>query len=97
MPTASRQVIVANKLGLHARPAMQVVDAANRFEATITIHKAAMDGEPAVEADAKSVMQVIILAATEGTLLRIDADGTDARAAVDGLAGLFVTKFGEED
>ncbi len=97
MPTASRQVVVSNKLGLHARPAMQVVDAANRFAATITIHKAAMDGEEAVDADAKSVMQVIILAATEGTPLRVDADGDDARAAVDGLAELFDSKFGEEE
>ena len=97
MSTASRQIVVSNKLGLHARPAMQVVDLANQFAATITLFKPAMDGEEAVEADGKSVMQVIILAATEGTPLRVDADGGDAQAAVDQIAGLFERKFGEED
>ena len=97
MPTASRQIVVSNKLGLHARPAMQVVDLANQFTSTVTVYKAAMDGEEAVDADAKSVMQVIILAATEGTPLRIDADGEDAQAAVDRLAELFQSKFGEDE
>ena len=50
-----------------------------------------------MDADGKSVMQMIILAATEGTPLRIDADGADAQAAVDELAALFEGKFGEED
>ncbi len=97
MPTASRQVVVSNKLGLHARPAMQFVDLANQFTATVTVHKGPTDGEAAIEADGKSVMQMIILAATEGTPLRVDADGPDAQAAVDGLAGLFDEKFGEDD
>jgi phosphocarrier protein len=97
MPTASRQIVVSNKLGLHARPAMQVVDLANQFSSSVTLFKPEYDGEEAVEADGKSVMQVIILAATEGTPLRIDADGDDAQAAVDQIAGLFEKKFGEEE
>jgi len=96
MPTASRKIVVTNKLGLHARPAMQVVDLANQFSSAITVYKPPIDGEEAVDADAKSVMQVIILAATEGTPLRIDAEGADAQEAVDQLAGLFERKFGEE-
>lgn len=96
MPTVSREIIVTNKLGLHARPAMQVVDTANQFSASVTLHKPAQDGEEAIDADGKSVMQVIILAATEGTSLRIDADGDDAQEAVDRVAGLFEAKFGEE-
>jgi phosphocarrier protein HPr len=95
MPTATRQTVVSNKLGLHARPAMQFVDVANQFASTITVYKAAMDGEEAVEADGKSVMAMIILAATEGTPLRIDAVGDDAEAAVERLAGLFADRFGE--
>lgn len=94
MPTASREIVVSNKLGLHARPAMQFVDLANQFSSTITVHKG---GEEPAEADGKSVMQMIILAATEGTPLRIEADGEDADAAVAKLAELFDSKFGEED
>jgi phosphocarrier protein HPr len=94
MPTTSRKIVVSNKLGLHARPAMQFVDLANQFQSRITVFKG---GEEPGEADGKSVMQMIILAATEGTELRIDADGGDAEAAVKKLAELFESKFGEED
>jgi phosphocarrier protein HPr len=94
MPTASRDIVVSNKLGLHARPAMQFVDVANQFTSAVTVHKG---GEEPCDADGKSVMQMIILAATEGTPLRIEADGEDAQKAVDKLAELFESKFGEEE
>jgi phosphocarrier protein len=94
MPTTSRKIIVSNKLGLHARPAMQFVDLANQFQSRITVFKS---GEESGEADGKSVMQMIILAATEGTPLRIDAEGADAETAVKKLAELFDSKFGEEE
>lgn len=94
MPTASRDIVVLNKLGLHARPAMQFVDLANSFASDITVHKF---GEEPGEADGKSVMQMIILAATEGTKMRIDATGEDAEEAAIKLAELFDSKFGEED
>ena len=94
MPTASRDIIVSNKLGLHARPAMQFVDLANQFKSEIKVVKF---GEEPGEADGKSVMQMIILAATEGTPLRIEADGADADAAVEKLVALFESKFGEEE
>ena len=94
MPTAAKDIIVSNKLGLHARPAMQFVDVANQFSASVMVKKG---GEEPCEADGKSVMQMIILAATEGTPLRIEAEGDDAQAAVDKLAELFESKFGEED
>jgi phosphocarrier protein len=93
MPTVSRDIIVSNSLGLHARPAMQFVDTANRFRSRVTVVKG---GEEPYEADGKSVMQMIILAATQGTPLQIKADGDDAEAAVKSLAQLFVDKFGEE-
>ena len=93
MPTASKDIVVTNKLGLHARPAMQFVDVANSFKSDITVHKF---GEEPGEADGKSVMQMIILAATEGTRMRIDANGEDADEAVKKLAELFESKFGEE-
>lgn len=94
MPTASKDIVVSNKLGLHARPAMQFVDVANQFKSDIKVLKF---GEEPGEADGKSVMQMIILAATEGTPMRIEADGEDADQAVIKLAELFETKFGEED
>ena len=94
MPTASKDIVVSNKLGLHARPAMQFVDVANQFSASVTVRKG---GEEPCDADGKSVMQMIILAATEGTPLRIEADGEDAQKAVDKLAELFESKFGEEE
>ena len=94
MPTASRDIVVSNTLGLHARPAMQFVDLANQFESRVTVRKG---GEESAEADGKSVMQMIILAAVEGTPMRIDAEGEDAEDAVKKLAELFETKFGEEE
>ena len=94
MPTAAKDIVVSNKLGLHARPAMQFVDVANQFSSSVMVKKG---GDEPAEADGKSVMQMIILAATEGTPLRIEAEGDDAQAAVDTLADLFDKKFGEED
>ena len=86
--------MIRNKLGLHARPAMQCVDVANQFTSTITVRRG---GEEPAEADGKSVMQMIILAATEGTPLRIEAEGADADEAVAKLVELFASKFGEEE
>jgi len=93
MPKASRDIIVSNSLGLHARPAMQFVDLANQFRSRVTVSKA---GEDPYDADGKSVMQMIILAATQGTPLKILADGEDADVAVEKLAKLFNDKFGED-
>jgi phosphocarrier protein HPr len=93
MPTASRDIIVSNSMGLHARPAMQFVDLANQFSSEIRVIKA---GDETVTADGKSVMQMIVLEAIQGTALKIEADGADAPDAVNKLAELFENKFGEE-
>jgi phosphocarrier protein len=93
MPTAAKDVVVLNKLGLHARPAMQFVDLANRYSSDIKVIKG---GPEPGEADGKSVMQMIILASVEGTPMRIEAKGADASEAVEQLAKLFEDKFGEE-
>ena len=94
MPTVTKDVVVSNERGLHARPAMQFVDVANGFASDVKVTKF---GEEPGEADGKSVMQMIILAATEGTKMRIEAEGDDAEAAVCALAELFASKFGEEE
>jgi phosphocarrier protein HPr len=92
MPTASKDIIVRNKNGLHARPAMEFVDLANSFAASIKVKRT---DDMAVEADGKSIMQMMILEAMPGTPLRIEADGEDADAAVARLAELF-ERFGED-
>jgi phosphocarrier protein len=85
-----RQVTIQNKLGLHARPAMQFVDVANQFQSAIKVWKQ----DQAV--DGKSIMQMMMLAATEGTPLKIVADGEDAPQALDALEQLVNSRFGEE-
>jgi phosphocarrier protein len=94
MSNAVREIVVQNTLGVHARPAMQFVDVANRFASVVTVKKG---GPEPGEADGKSIMQMIILAATQGTPLRIEAEGEDAEQAVTELADLVSKKFGEED
>jgi phosphocarrier protein len=94
MSNAARDIVVQNTLGVHARPAMQFVDVANRFASVVTVKKG---GPEPGEADGKSIMQMIILAATQGTPLRIEAEGEDAEQAVTELADLVSKKFGEED
>ena len=85
-----RQVTIINKLGLHARPAMQFVDVANTFQSAVKVCK----GDQCV--DGKSIMQMMMLAATAGTALKIVAEGTDAEAALVALDQLIQSKFGEE-
>lgn len=86
-----RQIKIVNKLGLHARPAMQFVDVANQFQAGVKVCK----GDQVV--DGKSIMQMMMLAATEGTVLKVVAEGADAAPALDALEKLVNAKFGEEE
>lgn len=88
--TASREVTVINKLGIHARPAAMFVKAANKFESNITVEK---DGE---QVNGKSIMGLMMLAAGQGSKLVITAEGHDAEAAVRELESLFHRKFDEE-
>ena len=91
-PTATVTVTIANKLGMHARPAMMFVQAASAFEADIQVCRC--DQCDAV--DGKSIMQVMMLAATCGTELCITATGDDAETAVAELSALVESKFQEE-
>lgn len=89
MGTIEREVTIVNKYGLHARPAMQLVEAANGFASKIEV------SNNTLTIDAKSIMSVMRLAATKGTVLRILADGDDADQAVDTLIRLVQGGFGE--
>ena len=90
MAQVKREVVIRNKLGLHARPAMAFVDLANKFACDIQVRKAAE------AVDGKSVMQMLLLAATQGTKLTIEADGADAVEAVRALEALVQDRFDEE-
>ena len=91
MAEVLREVALANKYGLHARPASQLVGAANRYKAAITL---ANGRGRAV--NAKSIMEVLTLAAGAGAVLVVQAKGEDAEAAVAEIAGLIGSGFGEE-
>ena len=86
----SQEVMVVNRLGMHARAAAKFVHLATRFEARV---KVARDGR---EMDGKSIMGILLLAAARGSTITISADGADEQAAVAALAGLVQSGFGED-
>ncbi len=83
-------VRIANKRGLHARASAKVVEAAARFESEILITK---DGQ---DVNARSIMGLMMLAASLGTEIQISAEGPDAAEALVALLALAEAKFGEE-
>jgi phosphocarrier protein HPr len=87
----TREVEIVNRHGLHARPAMQLVETASRFDSAIEVS----NGSIAV--DAKSIMAVLTLAATKGTVLTIVADGDDAADACEAMVTLVSDGFGATD
>ena len=86
-----RQVTITNPQGMHARPADMFVKLANRFASQIVIVK----GSERV--DGKSILGLLTLAATEGTMLLLEADGPDAQQALDALAELVAQNFAEDE
>jgi phosphocarrier protein len=86
----TREVVVPNQLGLHARAAAKFVHAATRFRARILVRRDSrtMDG--------KSIMGVLLLAAARGMTIAISADGPDEGEAVATLVRLVESGFGEE-
>lgn len=85
----SKKMTVKNKLGLHARPAAIFVEAANRFESEIYVQK----GDRKI--NGKSIMGLMMLAAGCGTKLIIEAEGPDAKEAVDKIEEIFKNNFYE--
>jgi phosphocarrier protein HPr len=88
-PVAEREAKIVNLLGMHARPAAQLVRLAATFSSDIFFSK---DG---VEVNGKSIMGVMMLAAECGSTIVIRATGADAEQAVQAIAELVATGFGE--
>jgi phosphocarrier protein HPr len=86
----TRAVTISNRLGLHARAAARFVHTANRFRSRVTLsrHGKVMDG--------KSILGILLLAASQGSVLEVGAEGEDEEAAVEALAALVSGGFGEE-
>lgn len=82
-------IVVKNKLGLHARAATKLVKLCQRYESHITLSKAQQS------VDCKSIMGVLMLAATQGTQLTLQAQGDDAQEAANQVADLFARLFDE--
>jgi phosphocarrier protein len=86
----SQEVLICNRLGLHARAAAKFVHTATRYTSQIRITR---DGRTM---DGKSIMGILLLAAGAGTKVVITADGTDEADAIDALCRLVNGGFGEE-
>lgn len=86
---AERSVKIVNKLGIHARPAAEIVKTASRFGSNITIVR------DDLEVNGKSIMGVMMLAAEQGSTIDIKAEGPDADAALDALEAVIADGFGE--
>lgn len=84
-----RDFLITNKLGLHARPAALFVQTANHYDAQIEVFK------DDLQADGKSIMGIMTLAAEVGSSIKIRATGKDAGQAIDALAKLIESNFGE--
>ena len=84
-----REVKIINKLGIHARPAAEIVKTAGKFKSNITIIR------DDLEVNAKSIMGVMMLAAEYGATIVLRALGDDSEQALDALAAVIANKFGE--
>jgi phosphocarrier protein len=85
-----RDVEIVNKLGLHARPSAKLTQLASRFASDVHLSK---NGR---RINAKSIMGVMMLAAAKGSTVTLETEGQDADAALDALAELIASGFGEE-
>ncbi len=84
------EMVVTNKLGLHARPAAMFVKISNQHDCDIWVEK---DGE---EVNGKSIMGLMMLAAGQGSRLTVSAEGKDAQKAIAALQELLASKFNED-
>ena len=86
-----RTLLIKARLGLHARAAAKLVRVASSYQSHVLLRRA--DGR--VTADAKSILSVLMLAASNGTELQASVEGTDEEAAMNAIDQLFAAGFGE--
>jgi phosphocarrier protein HPr len=86
----SREFTISNKLGLHARPSAQITQVATRYRSEVHIAKGAR------RVNAKSIMGVMMLAAGQGSVVVVDADGPDEAEAIEALGRLIRAGFSED-
>jgi phosphocarrier protein HPr len=87
----TKDLLIENRLGLHARAAAQIVKTATAYSSRIVLSR---DG---VEVDGKSIMGIMMLAAAKGTTVLVRAEGDDEDRAMEGMERLFRDKFGEKE
>jgi phosphocarrier protein len=85
-----RALRIPNRLGLHARAAARFVHTASRFRSRVT---AGRDGR---SMDGKSILGILLLAASQGTAIEVTTEGEDEEGAMEALAALVESGFGEE-
>jgi phosphocarrier protein len=88
-----REVTIVNKLGLHARAAAKLVTLASQFPCEVRVARAGQNGR---EVSGKSIMGVMMLAAAQGTRIRLIAEGEQADAALAGIEELINRRFDED-
>lgn len=88
--SVSRELLIINKRGLHARASAKFVQTVDGFDAKITVSK---DG---MTVGGTSIMGLMMLAASPGCTIMVEADGAEADAALEAIATLIADKFGEE-
>ncbi|MDT4953566.1 MAG: phosphocarrier protein HPr [Acidobacteriota bacterium] len=88
-----RRVVITNRLGLHARAAALLVRTANSYQSALRLERA----DKTAAADAKSILSVLMLAASHGTELLLRAEGVDETEAMSTVCGLFANGFGENE
>jgi phosphocarrier protein HPr len=86
-----KDLLIENRLGLHARAAAQIVKTASGYGAKILLYK---DG---IEVDGKSIMGIMMMAAAKGSTVLVSAEGADEDQALAGMEKLFKDKFGEKE
>ena len=89
-----RRIVIPNRLGLHARAAAKLVRLASSFRSTVQLARV---DSPKRSADAKNILGVLLLAATQRTEIEIVTEGDDAEAAIEALSRLIEEKFGEQE
>lgn len=90
MANLSKTFTIMNEVGIHARPASMIVKCLLQFESEVFIEK---DGR---KVNGKSIMGILMLAAGQGSQIKVEADGPDAQEALSAVADLILGKFGED-